>query len=484
MLAICKDTEFGKQYDFRGILKEFGSADKHSFYNKFKENVPIHDYEKIHDNWWHRAQKGESDICWPGKINYFALSAGTSGSSVKYIPVTREIIKAFRRARLHMLLSISEYDLPDKLFESKTLGVGGSTRLNLKGTYFEGYISSIEQAYMPFWVKPFYRPGESIMSNPDWNVRLNEIIKNALQWNIGMVGGNPAWVLILMQRIIQHYKAKTIHDIWPNFGIYMHGGVSFAPYRKGFESLLGKPIIYIESFFASEGPFAYQAFPNRRSMRLILDNGIFYEFVPFNEENFTADGEIVSDPNTYSVDEINENQEYALLISTCAGAWRYLLGDVIKFISKKDSEIVIAGRTKHFLNLCGEHLSVDNMNKAIDLVSDELGINIKEYTVAGIYFKSLFGHHWYIGVDKDVDPAMIGGRLDKYLKTINNEYSAERNAKRLGEIKVTVLPIHCFYDWLKMQGKEGEQVKFPRVLNKDKLDNWKLFLKEIAGNST
>ena len=240
--------------------------------------------------------------------------------------------------------------------------------------------------------------------------------------------GVPAWIQILLERIIEYHKVEHIHEIWPNLRVYVHGGVSLDPYRKGFEKLLGRPIYYIETYLASEGFIAYQAFPKRRSMRLVLNNGIFYEFVPFDEKNFNALGEISADAETLQIDEVEEGKEYALILSSCAGAWRYLIGDVIKFVSIEESEIVITGRTKHFLSLCGEHLSVDNMNKAIELVSNEMNIDVKEFTVAGIPYGNLFAHQWYLGTDRVVDKKLLKERLDFYLKALNDDYAVERSA--------------------------------------------------------
>lgn len=240
---------------------------------------------------------------------------------------------------------------------------------------------------------------------------------------------------------------------------------------------MGRPIYYIETYLASEGFIAFQAYPNRRSMRLVMNNGIFYEFVPFEEKNFDANGEIQPDAESFMIDEIEEGKEYAILLSTCAGAWRYLIGDVIKFTSVEESEIVITGRTKHFLSLCGEHLSVDNMNKAVELVANELNISIKEFAVAGIPFESLFAHHWYVGTDDKVDATAIKNKLDECLKVLNDDYAVERSAA-LKEIYVDVLPVKTFYDWMSSKGKVGGQNKFPRVMKSTQLEDWKTFLEK------
>lgn len=406
---------------------------------------------------------------------HFALSSGTSEASSKHIPVTKEMTKAIQRTSIRQMLSLSKYDLPSEVFEAGILMIGGSTHLNKKGSYFEGDLTGIQAARLPFWFQHFYKPGKKIASNRNWDSKLNEIVRKAKDWDIGIIVGVPAWIQILIEKILAYYKVEHIHEIWPNLLIYVHGGVSLDPYRKGFEKLLGRPIYYIETYLASEGFIAYQAMPRRKSMRLVLNNGIFYEFVPFDEKNFLPSGDMKPDAETLLIDQVEEGKEYALLLSSCAGAWRYMIGDVIKFVSVEESEIIITGRTKHFLSLCGEHLSVDNMNKAVELVSNELNINIPEFTVAGIPHGSLFAHHWFIGTDDNVDANQLRERIDHYLKELNDDYAVERSAA-LQEVKVDVLPISKFYGWMESKGKKGGQNKFPRVMKSGQLEEWTRFI--------
>ncbi len=474
MMITASQTEFGKYYDFHRILEQFRKGHR-DFYSAYKESVPIHDYNKIYKDWWQLALKGAKNICWPGRVKYFALSSGTSEASSKHIPVTKEMTKAIQRTSVRQIISLSKYDLPPEVFEAGILMIGGSTHLNKKGSYFEGDLSGIQAARLPFWFQHFYKPGKRIASNRNWERKLDEIVKNARGWDIGIVVGVPAWIQILLERIIEHYGVNNIHEIWPNLLIYVHGGVSMDPYRKGFEKLLGRPLYYIETYLASEGFIAYQALPKRKSMRLVLNNGIFYEFIPFDERNFHSTGEIKPEAETYLIDEVEEGKEYALLLSTCAGAWRYLIGDVIKFVSLEESEIIITGRTKHFLSLCGEHLSVDNMNKAIELVSNELNITIPEYAVAGIPHQTLFAHHWFIGTDDPVDANKLKERIDFHLKVLNDDYAVERSAA-LRDVMVDVLPLSKFYDWMESKGKVGGQNKFPRVMKNAQLEEWIKFI--------
>jgi hypothetical protein len=473
LLITASSTEFGKEYKFQDILGTFRKGSK-EFYKNFKK-IPLHDYNKIYQAWWQLALKGAKNICWPGRVKYFALSSGTSEAASKYIPVTKDMTKAIQRTSIRQILSLSKYDLPTSFFEAGILMIGGSTHLNRKGNYFEGDLSGIQAARLPFWFQHFYKPGKKIAKTRKWDAKLDEITRKSVDWDIGIIVGVPAWIQILLEKIIAYHKVKHIHEIWPNLHVYVHGGVSFDPYRKGFEKLLGHPIHYIETYLASEGFIAYQSEPNQRSMKLVLNNGIFYEFVPFNDENFESSGELKTGAKTFLIDEVEDGKEYALLLSTCAGAWRYLIGDVIKFTSKEECEIVITGRTKHFLSLCGEHLSVDNMNKAIQLVSNDLNIDIKEFTVSGIPHGTLFAHHWFVGTDSKVDPKLLKERLDHFLKELNDDYAVERSAA-LKDIYVDVLPSKTFYQWMESKGKSGGQNKFPRVLKSAQLAEWQSFI--------
>lgn len=390
--------------------------------------------------------------------------------------------KAIQKTSVRQILTLSKYDLPPEFFEAGILMLGGSTHLNRRGSFFEGDLSGIQAARLPFWFQHFYKPGKKIAKTRHWDAKLDEIAHKAREWNIGIIVGVPAWIQILIEKILRFHEVKNIHEIWPNLRVYVHGGVSFDPYRKGFEKLLGHPIHYIETYLASEGFIAFQGHPNKRTMRLVLNNGIFYEFVPFEEKNFDANGEIKPDAETLLIDEVQEGKEYALLLSTCAGAWRYLIGDVIKFTDLENCELVITGRTKHFLSLCGEHLTVDNMNKAVELVSDELNISIQEFTVAGIPYESLFAHHWFVGTDDAVDPDLLKTKIDEQLKVLNDDYAVERSAA-LREVLVDVVPVKAFYGWMESKGKVGGQNKFPRVMKKAQLDDWTAYLQSRSNGS-
>lgn len=470
LLKKAGSTAFGEHYGFSEMLK------KKDPLPLFKERVPIHDYDDIFKDWWYRTLNGEPYVCWPGKVKYFALSSGTSGASSKQIPVTAAMLRAIKKTSVKQIFSLARYDFPKTFYEKGILMLGGSTHLQYNGTYFEGDLSGITTKNIPFWFQHFYKPGKRISKERDWPTKLNEIVVKAKDWDIGVIVGVPAWWQILIEKIIDYYQVENIHKIWPNLSIFVHGGVSFGPYVKGFEKLLGKPLTYIETYLASEGFIAFQSRPNTNSMQMALDNGLFFEFIPFDQNNFDAQGELLPNSQTLGISEVREGQEYALLLSSCAGAWRYLIGDVIKFTDVKRQEIVITGRTKHFLNLCGEHMSVENMNMAIKMAEDQLNIEVREFTVAGIKHGSMFAHKWFIGTDSEVSTEELRKKIDENLKVLNDDYRVERIAA-IKDVVAEVYPSDVFYQWMRMKGKEGAQNKFPRVMKDKQLKEWEEFLK-------
>ena len=472
LLRKAQFTEFGQQYRFDEILlsKHVGK--------KFQELVPTYNYDTIYNQWWQRTLNGIPDVCWPGKIKYYALSSGTSEAASKYIPITNDLLKGNKIVMIKQLLSLRSYEnVPLTSVSKGWLALGGSTQLQ-KGTgYFAGDLSGITAKKAPIWFQPFYKPGKKIAKEKDWNKKLKDIVEKAPQWDIGFVVGVPAWVQMCMEMIIEKYQLNNIHEMWPNLDFFVHGGVSFEPYKKGFEKLLGKPITYIETYLASEGFIAYQDKQYAKGMKLVLNEHIFMEFVSFDDNNFDNDGNLLSNANALMVHEVEENKDYALLISTTAGAWRYLIGDTIRFINKERGEIIITGRTKHFLSLVGEHLSVDNMNKAIQLASEELNISIPEFTVAGIPYNNFFAHQWYIACNNNVNAEALKNIIDEKLKQLNDDYAVERKSA-LKEIFVEVLTPQQFMDFMKLKGKVGGQHKFPRVLKGKMLQEWQHFLKK------
>lgn len=475
LLKKARFTEFGQRYHFdQALLQKDPVA-------VFQQQVPIHDYNKIYTEWWQKTLDGVPDVAWPGKIKYYALSSGTSEAASKYIPVTRDLLRSNQINYIRQLISVFSYEEANK--KSLTRGflmLGGATDLQ-KGSagWYAGDLSGILAKKRPFWFQTFYKPGGRIAAIRDWNQKLTEIVEHAKDWDIGYIVGVPAWCQMCMEMIIEHYKVKNIHEIWPNFGVFVHGGVAFEPYKKGFEKLLGRPIIYIENYLSSEGFIGFKTREHAKGMQLILNNNIFFEFVPFDEKNFDADGKLVEKPEVRMIHEVEAGKEYALLMSTNAGAWRYLIGDTIKFVDIDKHEVVITGRTKHFLSLVGEHLSVENMNRAIQLVSEELNISIPEYTVTGFSYEGLFAHRWYVATDDQVDADELRKRIDQHLRQLNDDYATERDSA-LKEVFIEVLTEERFMKFMELKGKLGSQHKFPRVMKGKMLEDWKRFLETGA----
>jgi len=473
LMRKARFTQFGQFFKFDEIL-----LSKHPG-KKFQQLVPTFTYQKIYDEWWHKSVEGTPDICWPGLIKYFALSSGTSESSSKYIPITKDIIRSNVITSVKQFMTLSRYE---NVPVASSLGkgwlmIGGSTTLQKGPTFYSGDLSGIQQKNIPFWFAGLglYKPGKKIAKVKEWSEKLEEIVEKAPEWDIGFIVGVPAWLQLCLEKIIERYKVNNIHEIWPNLAFYVHGGVAMEPYKKGFEKLMGKPITYIETYPASEGFLAYQNRQGAVGMQLVLNNNIFFEFVPFDENNFDADGNMVEAPEALMIHEIQEGKDYAILISTNAGTWRYLIGDTIRLIDKEKSEIIITGRTRHFLNLVGEHLSVDNMNKALEMTSKEFNVFIPEFTVAGVSVGNFFGHEWYLACNDAIDTSKLQEVLDNNLKLLNDDYEVERN-HALKSVTVHVLPENVFMNFLESKGKVGGQHKFPRVLKGKILEDWKDFI--------
>jgi GH3 auxin-responsive promoter len=465
LMLKSKNTLFGKHYNFTKILADGNLVED------FRSTVPFHNYNQMFQRWWRFAHEGEKDIAWRGSVKYFALSSGTSESSSKHIPVTSDMIRSIKKVGMRQLFSLKNFGVSSNVYDKGILMLGGTTNLIDNGSFYEGDMSGISAKEMPKWLSYlFYKPGKHISQRKRWEDRIKLIVRMAPQWDVATICGVPAWVQIVLEEIIKYHKVKHIHDVWPNLNLYIHGGVSFEPYRESFKDLLGKKIAYVETYMASEGSFGFQARPDTEGIKLVLNAGIFFEFVPFDENNFTEDGDIKAEAKSFLINEVMPNVKYAVVISTCAGAWRYLIGDVVKFTDVAAGEIIISGRTKQFLSLCGEHLSVDNMNKAIDVVQRQLDITIKEYTVAGYKHENGFAHTWYIGVEGNYTCTNeeIKTAIDQALCVFNDDYAVERTSNQI------------FHDYLKHEGKVGAMIKFPRVMKGGSLDKWRTFLQQAS----
>lgn len=470
LLKKSEHTLFGKFYNFSNF-----SSSKDP-YQRFANEVPFFNYSSMFEQWWNLSHKGEADVAWPGKVKYFALSSGTSESASKHIPVTQDMVKSTKRTGFKQFCSLLHFNLPDSVFSKGVLMLGGTTSLFEKEGYYEGDMSGISAKEMPKWLSYFfYKPGQKISKRPRWEDRINLIVRNAKKWDVSIVAGVPAWVQIVLERVVEYHGVNHIHEIWPNLSLYIHGGVSFEPYRDSFKKVLGRNIVFIETYMASEGSFGFQSRPGVKGISLVTNNSIFYEFVPFTADNFDEEGEIKQGSKAYRIHEVVEDKDYAIVISTCSGAWRYLIGDVLRFTDVVNAEIIIVGRTKQFLSLCGEHLSVDNMNKAVEVAQQKLGITIKEFTVMGAPHNGMFAHKWYISCDSTVDKDQLRDTIDQTLCEINDDYATERTSA-LKEVMVEVLPAQLFLDFLEKKGKTGAMNKFPRVMKGKQKVEWEGFV--------
>lgn len=475
LLYKARKTAFGEHYHFRQLLKEADVVDA------FRKRVPLFDYDTLYDTWWKRMLAGEPNVCWPGLVEYFALSSGTSGGPTKYIPISQEMIRSMRRTNTRIFAGSTQLGLNADFYDTEMMAIGSTIELREHGPVYVGDISGINARHIPNWFAVrFYKPGKSVATLSDWDARLARIIDMAPSCNIGTLCGIPSWVQMVLEGIIKHYKLQNIHEIWPNLQVYVSGGVAFGPYKEKFDSFMGRGIIYLDTYYTSEGCLAGQTRLSEEGlmpMELILNNGIYFEFIPFNEENFEA-GQVRADAKVLSIDEVNTKEEYALVLSTCSGTWRYLIGDTIRFIDTERAEIVITGRTKHFLSITGEHLSVDNMNQALTTLSKKYGIHIPEFTVKAMRKGDIFAHHWYLGCDSlpacSEDEFMQ--ELDALLCQGNADYETERTLNLLKEVKLRFLPTQIFYDWQASLGRMGGQSKFPRVLNDSRFQTWIHFL--------
>lgn len=472
LLEKASRTSFGLYYQFDSILKSNDPA------KAFAEKVPFFSYDKMYESWWKKVVEGAPDITWPGKVKYFALSSGTT-SDKKRIPVTQEMLASIRKAALYQIKGVSDFDLPSTFFEKEILMFGSSTHLKNNSGRLEGEISGISASQLPFWFEGYYRPGKEISAIDDWDKRVETLAREAPKWDIGSISGIPSWIELMLKKVMKYHDVKSIHDIWPNFLVYTSGGVAFEPYRKSFEKITSKPIIVIDTYLASEGYLATQVRKETDAMALITNNGVYFEFVPFTPENLLEDGSIKQGAPALKIDEVKEGVEYVLLISTVAGAWRYMIGDTIVFTDIKRAEIKITGRTKHFLNVVGSQLSVIQMNKAMEQLQSEFGFQIKEFTVAAVQENEEYIHKWYLGIDGRIknDEDEIAGRLDEILKENNKNYKVARS-KALKGVKTTIVPAEMFQHWTGETKQKGGQVKVPRVMKEQDFKDWESFVRD------
>lgn len=469
LLRTAEDTMFGSHYDFYSILNSSDPV------KAFQKNVPIHNYEEIYEKWWSKSLEGATDVAWKGGIKYFALSSGTSNDSSKYIPVSEDMQRSMKKGAVKIARSIRRFGVPYHVFFKEWLTIGGSASLSRIQNSLVGDLSGINSLDTPMWVRPFKKPGLEIAQLKTWQERTEAIVKHAPEWDISTLVGIPSWVQLTLEKVIEHHNLNNIHELWPNLSLFVTGGINFEPYRSSFRELLGREIAYMDTYLASEGFFAIQQTPEDTAMTLITDGGIFYEFIPFNAVNFDEMGKLSADAPVLTLDEVKNGQEYAIVVSTCAGAWRYLLGDTVLFTDVSNNKIRITGRIGQFLSVCGEHLSINNLNTAIAQVCQKHGINIKEFTVGATPCDGHFRHEWYLSHDSQLSEETIAQLIDDELMILNDDYKAERGAM-LRKPVVHVVPHDLFLDWINDRGKMNGQSKVPKVFSREKLEGWQKYV--------
>ncbi|WP_308992354.1 GH3 auxin-responsive promoter family protein [Mariniflexile litorale] len=471
LLEKAKGTAFGKFYNFEEILKS------DAIQKRFSEAIPYFDYNKINEVWWHKLHEGHTNITWPDNPDYYALSSGTTGKTSKRIPVTQDMIESIKSAGIAQIIALSHFDLPPSFFDKGILMLGSSTDLIEKEDHLEGEISGISAHNIPSWFRGYYKPGEKIAKIDDWDERVKKIAKKAKEWDIGAISGIPSWIELMLNEVIAYNKIKNIHEIWPNLEVYTSGGVAFGPYEKSFNALLERPITIIDTYLASEGFIAFQARPETDAMQLVTDGGIYFEFVPFHPDYINQDGSLASHAPALTLDDVELNKDYVLIISTVSGTWRYIIGDTIEFTDIERAEIKITGRTKFFLNTVGSQLSVNKLDDAVKHLEERFNIKIKEYTICAKRYDGEFYHSWYLATEDDVESEKLAESMDDFLKEANKNYRVART-KALKGVKVKTIPASVFHDWNAANKKKGGQVKMERVMNEDKFSEWEAFVEK------
>lgn len=456
LIDIGKHTLFGKEHFFDSIES----------YADFVDRVPIRTYEELFP-YIEQTRKGEESILWPTKVNWFAKSSGTTNAQSKYIPVSKESLEECYFKAGKDMLSFYCNNFPNtQIFDGKGLMLGGSLQKNGMYDFIEGDISAILIDNFPFWVNIHRTPDLKTALLDDWEEKLKRIINQGINSNVTSLTGVPSWMLVLLNKIIKKTGVDDITEIWPNLELYMHGGINFSPYRKQFEQLIpSKNMNYLEAYNASEGFFGIQDQSSSSDLLLMLDYGIFYEFIPLEK---LKQGE----QETITLAEVVLNKDYALVITTNAGLWRYLIGDVIRFSSTHPYRLKIVGRTKSFINAFGEELMVDNSNIAIKTACEKTKAEVTDYTVAPIYLsKDAGAHQWLIEFNKPADDITeFCKHLDTKLKELNSDYQAKRTDNLiLKEPEIVILKSGSFYKWLSSKDRLGGQYKVPRLSNDRKL---------------
>jgi hypothetical protein len=454
LLRKAKNTQWGKEYKFNQILSV----------HDFQESLPLQTYDDIRP-YVERLRNGETNLLWPGEVKWFAKSSGTTSEKSKFIPVTKDALEYchIRGPKDVFALYINNYP-ETKVLWGKTLTLGGSHQINnFSNNSYYGDLSAILIENVPFWTDFIRIPPAEIALIEEFEEKIEQIIETSLDQNVTSLAGVPSWFLVFLKRILEKTGKNNILEVWPNLEVFTHGGVNFEPYRAQFKKLIpSDDMHYVETYNASEGFFAIQDKPDRNDMLLMLDYGVYYEFIPMHEFG-------KANPRVLTLDEVELNENYALVISTNAGLWRYIIGDTIQFTCKNPFRLKITGRTKHFINAFGEEVIIDNAERALQEACRQTGAVVNEYTAGPVFMgdNQKGAHQWIIEFDKE-PPGLeqFTDLLDASLKSLNSDYEAKRyKDMTLEKPHLVSAPKGTFYRWMKKRGKVGGQNKIPRLSN-------------------
>ena len=454
----ASETAYGKKYGFENIKN----------YKQFKENVPINDYESLKP-FIDRTRRGEQNLLWRSEIKWFAKSSGTTDKS-KFLPVSAESLEGCHYSAGRDMITLHCNNHPDtQLFTGKNLALGGSFKEDIFEDHssFHGDVSAIIIHNLPMWADYFRAPEISIALMDEWESKLEKMALSMMNENVVSLAGVPSWMMVLLKKILEKKKVTSIKEVWPNLEVYFHGGVNFAPYKEQFRQLFDKDDVhYLELYNASEGFFGIQDQSNSDEMLLMLDYGIFYEFIElhdFQRNDFSK---------TIHLGEVKIGVDYAMIISTNAGLWRYQIGDVIRFTNTNPYRFKITGRTRQYINVFGEELMIHNTDQAIAFACEKTHAMVKEYTVAPVFMDTTSGsHEWLIEFEKEpVNFEFFCAQIDESLKKQNSDYEAKRfNNYVLHFPQIRKMPKGTFHRWLKHNNKLGGQYKVPRLSNSRKV---------------
>ena len=458
LLNSASKTEVGIDNDFQSIKN----------YSDFKNRLPVVDYENIVDQ-IERSRNGVQNIFWPSPIKWFAKSSGTSNAKSKFIPISNEsLLDCHYKAGKDMLSIYYNNNEDAQILSGKCLRLGGSSELYQNTDSYFGDLSAIIIENLPFWAELGSTPSQKVSLMSEWETKMEAIINETLEEKVTSLAGVPSWMLVLLQNVLKKTHKATITEVWPMVEVYFHGGVSFHPYKKQFEKLFqGNELNFFEIYNASEGFFGMQDQNDSSELLLMLDYGIFYEFIPMDQTN-RDDTEII-----IPLSEIELGKNYAMVISTNAGLWRYKIGDTIKFTSISPYRIQITGRIKNHINVFGEELMIENAEVALGKASKEMDLDIVDYTAGPIFMESgkKGAHQWLIEFKTPPrDTKKFTELFDRFLKEVNSDYEAKRyKDMALGMPKVSIAKKDLFYNWMAKKNKLGGQHKVPRLSNQREL---------------